>query len=91
MSLTPRTDEIMRLHEDCKHKLATPANEHALRAKVAALEINAERYVWLRAQHWDTSALAVVSDPKRNVRLGTYCPSEELLDAAIDAARARSA
>jgi len=46
---------------------------------------DAERYRWLRAQHWSESAIAVVSDPKQNVRLGAYCPSDTLLDEAIDA------
>ncbi|WP_114153831.1 hypothetical protein [Chromobacterium haemolyticum] len=46
---------------------------------------DAGRYRWLRKQRWDNSSLAVISEPKRNVRLGTYCPSGELLDAAIDA------
>lgn len=50
------------------------------------LLIDAIRYRWLRKQHWDHSAMAVVSDPKENVRLGTYCPSDDRLDAAIDAA-----
>lgn len=58
-------------------------NGYAERA--AALEIDAERYRWLREQHWSESALAVVSDPKQNVRLGVYCPSGDLLDATIDA------
>ena len=48
------------------------------------LHADAERYRWLRKQHWSDSQLAVVSNPKENVRLGTYCPSEEQLDAAID-------
>ena len=48
------------------------------------LHADAERYRWLRKQHWSDSQLAVVSSPKENVRLGTYCPSEGLLDAAID-------
>jgi hypothetical protein len=47
---------------------------------------DAIRYRWLRKQHWDHSAMAVVSDPKENVRLGTYCPSDDRLDAAIDEA-----
>lgn len=47
---------------------------------------DAERYRWLRAQHWSESAVAVVSEPKQNVRLGAYCPSGDLLDDAIDAA-----
>ena len=49
-------------------------------------ELDAARYRWLRAQRWNESAIAVVVDPKQNVRLGAYCPSEELLDAAVDAA-----
>lgn len=52
----------------------------------AALELDAARYRWLRDQHWSEAAVAVVSDPKQNVRLGAYCPSGDLLDAAIDAA-----
>lgn len=47
---------------------------------------DAERYRWLRAQHWSDSAVAVVTDPKQNVRLGAYCPGDILLDSAIDEA-----
>lgn len=50
------------------------------------LHKDAERYRWLRAQHWSESALVVISDPKQNLRLGVYCPSGDLLDEAIDAA-----
>ncbi|HEY0684692.1 MAG TPA: hypothetical protein VGD45_20315 [Steroidobacter sp.] len=52
---------------------------------------DAERYRWLRNQHWNDSAVAVVTDPKINVRLGVYCPSETQLDDFIDAARAVTA
>ena len=31
------TDDIMALHRECMHKLATPANEHALRTAVESL------------------------------------------------------
>jgi hypothetical protein len=48
---------------------------------------DAERYRFLRKQHWDSAGLCVVTEPKLNVKPGTYCPSEELLDDAIDAAR----
>lgn len=48
--------------------------------------LDAARYRWLRAQHWNTSKIFVVSDMKANVRTGTYCPSEKLLDAHIDSA-----
>ncbi len=50
---------------------------------------DAERYRWLRAQHWSDSNVCVVSNPRETVRLGTQCPSNELLDEFIDAAIAR--
>jgi hypothetical protein len=46
---------------------------------------DAERYRWLRELNWNDAALCVVADPKRNVKLGSDCPSGERLDAAIDA------
>lgn len=51
---------------------------------------DAARYRWLRAQHWNESTLFVVAGHHSLVRLGTECPSGELLDAAIDAAIAKS-
>tara|TARA_R110000868_G_scaffold362022_1_gene624065 strand:- start:194 stop:433 length:240 start_codon:yes stop_codon:yes gene_type:complete len=54
--------------------------------EIALLREDAERYRWLREQHWDDSVLCVTTHPKQNLRLGAYCPSGELLDAAIDAA-----
>jgi hypothetical protein len=47
---------------------------------------DAERYRWLRSQHWNEAEMAVVSCPKSSVKLGVDCPSLERLDAAIDAA-----
>lgn len=47
---------------------------------------DATRYHLLREQTWDRSAFAVVMDPKKNVRLGTFCPTGPLLDEIIDAA-----
>lgn len=44
----------------------------------------AARYRWLRAQHWEGNTLCPVVRPKENVRLGSFCPSGVLLDAAID-------
>ncbi|WGY69866.1 hypothetical protein KEC55_07835 [Burkholderia cepacia] len=49
---------------------------------------DAERYRWLRQQHWNESTLFVVAGHHSLVRLGTDCPSDERLDAAIDAASA---
>lgn len=48
------------------------------------LEIDAERYRWLRSQHWSESVACVVTNPKQSVKLGALCPSQELLDNFID-------
>jgi hypothetical protein len=50
----------------------------------AAIQIDATRYRWLRAQHWNENTLCPVVRPKENVRLGSSCPSGVLLDVAID-------
>lgn len=48
------------------------------------LSKDAERYRWLREQHWNDSAMAVVFNPKVTVKLGAVCPSGLHLDQAID-------
>ena len=48
--------------------------------------VDAQRYRWLREQHWSNSDICCVDEPKQNVRLGGTCPSGDLLDSAIDAA-----
>lgn len=72
--------------------LALIADNEALRRQLETtqrgageLAKNAERYEWLRAQHWDSSAICCVVDPKLCTKLGSYCPSLELLDQAVDA------
>lgn len=50
----------------------------------ATKELYAKRYEWLRMQHWSCSPVAVVTKPKENVLLGTWCPHEALLDNFID-------
>lgn len=45
---------------------------------------NAERYRWLREQHWNDSRVCVVARPKEAVKLGYECPSLDRLDAIID-------
>jgi hypothetical protein len=54
--------------------------------EIAGMRRDAERYRWLREQHWNTSPLAVVCNPKDAVKLGHDLPSLERLDAAIDVA-----
>lgn len=45
---------------------------------------DAARYRKLRSQHWNDGELAVVLNPKRNLRLGAFCPSGDLLDEYVD-------
>ena len=54
-------------------------------AEAEALRQDAERYRWLRAQHWSDSPLAVVADPRNAVKPGRDCPSSARLDELIDA------
>ena len=60
------------------------AKARAERAELEALRKDAERYRWLRAQHWNTGQLCVVAEPKDAVKLGHCCPSGEYLDIAVD-------
>ena len=57
-----------------------------LQGEVEALRVDAEQYRWLRAQHWHDGPMCVVMNPRACVKLGSDCPSDERLDAAIDAA-----
>ena len=67
----------------------TPPVILALIVEVRALREDADRYRWLRQRHWNESALFVVAGHHSVVRLGTDCPNDERLDAAIDEARAK--
>ena len=60
------------------------------KAQAEANAKDAERYRWLRTQHWSDGVMAVAVDPKKAIKLGQYCPSFGLLDDAIDAAMAAS-
>lgn len=55
-----------------------------LRERVRELEKDAARYRWLRAQHWTTEAICVVTSPRDNTKLGAWCPSRDMLNEAID-------
>ena len=52
--------------------------------EIEQLRVDAERYRWLRKQHWAESDIAVVVSPKKHTRLGAILPSLELLDKTID-------
>ena len=45
---------------------------------------DAERYRWIRKQHWSENILGVVVRPKDQTKLGSMLPSMELLDDTID-------
>jgi hypothetical protein len=55
-----------------------------IRKEIAALELDAARYRWLRTLYWDSGPVCVVTNPSKNVKLGSYCPSMEMLDEIID-------
>lgn len=65
---------------------ALAAERDQLKTENDALRKDADRYRWLRGQYWNESEIAVVCHPKKAVKLGFDCPSEERLDCAIDAA-----
>ena len=75
-------EEAERLDPD---GFAKARAERAERAEMETLRKDAERYRWLRAQHWNDGRLAVVADPKGAIKLGHDCPSFGRLDEQIDA------
>ena len=83
-------DHITELEENATAKAlalkAAKAMQQSETERADANERDAGRYRWLRKRHWSDSTLAVVAVPKRSVKLGEDCPSEERLDAAIDQA-----
>jgi hypothetical protein len=74
------------LHEARAELAQIRAYAEALNARCIADTDDAERYRWLRDQHWSRAPLAVVRDPKDAVKLGHELPSGSRLDEAIDAA-----
>lgn len=85
----PQTDEQLALLVR-DWNLRTSSEIDQLKAENEALLKDAERYRWFRAQHWDNSVICAVVDPKLTTKLGSYCPSLELLDQAVDAGMAMS-
>ncbi len=67
-------------HEKADAALSLPHDTSALDAMVK----DAERYRKLRSMHWSDGGLCVTN--AYAVKLGHTCPSEDRLDAAIDAA-----
>lgn len=59
--------------------------------EIQRLRQDAERYRWLRTQHWSTGPLAVAARPKDAIKLGHDAPSQSRLDDAVDIAMAESA
>lgn len=59
--MTTTTDDILRLHRECMHKLANEANEHALRTAVERLV--AERDAAIAALGYVRKAAPTVVEP----------------------------
>ena len=76
-------EENKRLSDDIKNQNKMLNEQVAI---MADLNEDAKRYRWLREQHWNYSDLVVVTRPRQNVKLGSDCPCDDRLDAAIDAA-----
>ena len=54
-------------------------------------EADAERYRWLRGQHWYDNTIVAVCSPKDAMKLGYEAPSGERLDELIDEAMRHNA
>ena len=83
-SLKTENEALRGLYQ--MHKATETREMRYLKTENEALRKDAERYRWLRGQHWNESEIAVVRHPKKAVKLGFDCPSEGRLDCAIDAA-----
>lgn len=76
-----------REHYADKKKIASLNSEISrLKFKMESMQKDADRYLWLRNQHWNDSIMCVVIGPKKNVKLGSDCPTLVRLDDAIDEA-----
>jgi len=69
-----------------KQGLRERAANALLTAEIDRLRKDAERYRWLRLQHWHDSTLAVVLNPRESIKLGYTSPSKTHLDELIDEA-----
>ena len=83
--LMERIAELERQLEEARKQMEAQKNEWlSWEAKRKALEKDAERYRWIRKQHWSENLLGVVVRPKDQTKLGSMLPSMELLDDTID-------
>ena len=77
-----------KLRKILQHHGVTDVGDGVLEGDIMALCTEAaQRYLWLREQHWSSNKLCVVMNPKQAVKLGEYCPSGDLLDKEVDRAR----
>ena len=88
---TPDSEDAVtarnREHYADKKRIASLNSEISrLKFKMESIQKDADRYMWLRNQHWNDSIMCVVIDPKKNVKLGSDCPTLIRLDDAIDEA-----
>ena len=82
----PNSMSIYQAFKQFQNEFEHEMIAYARAALSAGDAVDAQRYRWLREQHWSNSAICCVYKPKQNVRLGGTCPSGDLLDSAIDAA-----
>lgn len=97
LQLLDRLEAAEKERDELRASLAAEKTRLAMLAQIArhsakqhdALVIDAQRYRWLRGQKWERADLFVIAGSKSHVRLGTDCPCDDRLDAAIDAAMAQ--
>lgn len=82
----PNSMSIYQAFKQFQNEVEHEMIAYARSALSASDAVDAQRYRWLREQHWSNSDICCVDEPKQNVRLGGTCPSGDLLDSAIDAA-----
>jgi hypothetical protein len=77
-------NEAMATHKNIALLEQQLAEAKEQMSRQAANGLDAARYRWLRSQHWEGNKLGVVLRPKDNTRLGSFLPSDTLLDETID-------
>lgn len=87
-TFNPEWDRVAAAQDSVREHMDL-ANQ--LKAENEVLRKDAERYRWLRFQHWSGNKIAVVLKPKQAVTIGHVCPSLDHLDAEIDAAMSKEA
>lgn len=67
-----------------KASFSSSSDRHSALECLDEIVRNAQRYMWLREQHWSDETAVVVSNKNDNMPPGLYCYSKSDLDELID-------